>query len=150
MIIPVIAAAVVGALAANRNQPRTRCEQKVVLGARTGRTYQVEEFPEAGFMIVRAPDAYGVFQHVTVKAPGDARFSWRGGKGPSESLHGMCLDLGLVKDSPSAAIGPRPSAVGQSRGDADPDPNLAESRKPEASSPPQRPTIVPNPKKTGS
>ena len=85
MFIPVIVAAIVGYAASSRSQPRTRCERKVVLGARTGRTYQVEEFPQAGFLVVRAPDGgYGVFQHATQQHPGAPRFSWRGGKGPSE------------------------------------------------------------------
>ncbi len=121
---PIVVAGVVGFLAAGRTQPRTRCERKVVLGARTGRTYQVEEFPEAGFLMVRAPDAYGVFQHAVQKSPSDPRFSWRGGKGPAESLHGMCLDLGLVREPPMA------------------------SPKPEAPPAPSRPTAVPNPTTT--
>ena len=130
MSIPVVVAAIVGFAASNRSQPRTRCERKVVLGARTGRTYEVEEFPEAGFLVVRAPDGYGVFQHATAKNPGDPRFSWRGGKGPSETLHGMCLDLGIVKEK---AESPPPAAS-----------------HPEPSSRP-RPTVVPTPsQKTGS
>lgn len=99
---PLVVAGAVGFLAAGRTQPKTKCERKVVLGAHTGRTYEVEEFPEAGFLVVRttgaAASAYGVFQHVQPKAPGDPRFSWRGGKGANESLHGMCLDLGIVRE----------------------------------------------------
>ncbi len=159
MIIPVVVAGLVGFLAAGRTQPQTRCEKKVVLGSRTGRTYQVEEFPQAGFLVVRAPDAYGVFQHVTPQQPGDARFSWRGGKGPAESLHGMCWDLGLVKDSPAGAGG-RESGVGQSGSGSgsspSPEPRTqspeprAQNPEPSAPSARPRPTAVPSPQKTGS
>jgi len=132
VIIPVVVAAVAGVFIAGRQAPRTRCERKVVLGPRTGRTYEVEEFPEAGFLVVRAPDAYGVFQHAAPKNPGEPRFSWRGGKGPNESLHGMCLDLGLVREASAPAAAAAPAA-------------------PAAAKPPPRPTVVPNPSaKTGT
>ncbi len=133
MIIPVVIAAIAGFAASNRAQPRTRCERKVVLGARTGRTYEVEEFPEAGFLVVRAPDGYGVFQHAAVTKPGDPRFSWRGGKGPGETLHGMCLDLGIVKETPREE-GPRPEARG------------SEQKTPSQDQQRPRPTAVPSPK----
>src|SRR4029077_5614551 len=130
VIIPVVVAGLVGFLAAGRTQPQTRCEKKVVLGSRTGRTYQVEEFPQAGFLVVRAPDGYGVFQHATATKPRAPRFSWRGGEGASETLHGMCTALGIVKEP---AESPPPAAS-----------------HPEPSSRP-RPTVVPTPsQKTGS
>jgi hypothetical protein len=118
MIAPALAL-VAGFFFANRAQPKTRCEKKTMLGPRTGRTYDVEEFPDAGFMVLRMASgegsAHGVFQHIAVKKPGDPRFSWRGGKGPSESLHGMCLDLGIVKekapDASAPSAPPRPVAV---------------------------------------
>lgn len=146
MIIPVVVAAIVGFAASSRSQPRTRCERKVVLGARTGRTYEVEEFPEAGFLIVRAPDGYGVFQHATAKNPGDPRFSWRGGKGPSETLHGMCLDLGIVREP--SAVSRQPSAQSSGSGSA-PGQNPEPKTQDPSSRP--RPTAVPSPsQKTGS
>lgn len=107
MIAPLIAAAVVGFVAAGRGNPRTRCEKKTLLGPRTGRSYEVEEFPDAGFLVVRFEGCHGVFQHVRPKHPSEPRFAWRGGKGPGEALHGMCLDLGVVKDPPAPQ--PRPA-----------------------------------------
>jgi hypothetical protein len=112
---PVIAAGLAGFFAAGRISPKTKCVQKTLLGPRTGRTYEVEEFPDAGFLVVRGTGeggtAYGVFQHVQPKNPGDPRFSWRGGKGPSESLHGMCLDLGIVRETPPAPPPPDPQTA---------------------------------------
>lgn len=99
-MIPVVIGLGVGLLFGMRGRPKTRCESKTMLGPKTGITYDVEEFPDAGFLIVRTPDAHGVFQHVTQRSPGAPRFSWRGGKGPNERLHGMCLDLGIVSEPP--------------------------------------------------
>ena len=114
-MLPVVIAGLAGFFFAGRSQPRTRCEKKTLLGPRTGRSYDVEEFPDAGFLVLRMASgegtAHGVFQHVAAKVPGDPRFSWRGGKGPSESLHGMCLDLGIVKEQPAPAPPSRPVGV---------------------------------------
>ncbi len=151
MIVPIVVAGLAGFLAAGRSQPRTRCERKVVLGARTGRTYEVEEFPQAGFLVVRAPDGgYGVFQHATQKHPGDPRFSWRGGKGPAESLHGMCADLGLVELSRPAAPAPKASQGSQGGQGSQGEQSGAEQKAPIQDQQRPRPTAVPSPQKTGS
>jgi len=130
-MIQLAIAVAVGLLAGSRGRPKTRVEQKTMLGPRTGLTYDVEEFPEAGFLLLRTDGAHGVFQHVVQRAPGAPRFSWRGGKGPNERLHGMCLDLGIVAEPPAVAP-PSPATSA---------PNAAPETKPSG------PRPVPNPAK---
>lgn len=53
---PLVLAGLVGAAVAARSRPKTRYRKRQAFGPRTGLLYQTEEFPEAGFLVVRAPD----------------------------------------------------------------------------------------------
>lgn len=74
---PYAAAVVVGALWANRSKPRTAARKVTLLGAKTGNTYQAEEFPGPGFVVIYGAGAQVVYrrseagQLVFVKAKGN-------------------------------------------------------------------------------
>lgn len=105
--VPVLCAGV-GALLASRGKPETRCEKKHLLGPVSGVTYEVEDFKEAGFVVVKAPDgSKGVFQRLTPQKQGDPRFAWRQGMGQAPVLHLMCQDLGIVAQKPAQ---PKPTS----------------------------------------
>lgn len=91
MLLPVVAA-VVGALAMGTTKPKTAFEKTRSLGSRTGQSYDVENFPTAGFIVVRATDgSEGVFQR---KARGG--FLWAKGRGHPTTLEAMRLDFGVT------------------------------------------------------
>lgn len=96
MLLPVIAA-VVGALAMGSTKPRTAYEKTRALGSRSGMSYQIEDFPNAGFIVVRAPDgSEGVFSR---RLPGDPRgagFDWSRGRGRPGTLNVMRADFGAA------------------------------------------------------
>lgn len=92
MFLP-IAAAVVGALAMGSTKPRTPYEKKTSMGPRSGLTYEVEDFPNAGFVVVRAPDgSEGVFSR---KPPPETGFAWSRGRGNPGTLGAMRADFGI-------------------------------------------------------
>jgi len=53
---PYLIAGVVGALIANRRVPKTKCSKSVAYGPSSGTVYKVEDFAEAGFLVVHDPD----------------------------------------------------------------------------------------------
>jgi hypothetical protein len=53
---PYLVAAAVGAALAGRRQPKTRYKRRECIGPRSGLVYRVEDFPEAGFIVVRTED----------------------------------------------------------------------------------------------
>ena len=74
------------------SKPRTPYEKKTSMGARSGITYSVEDFPQAGFVVVRAPDgSEGVFSR-NIKAVG---FAWSRGRGNPGTLELMRTDFGV-------------------------------------------------------
>lgn len=84
------AAALIGALLVSRTKPKTACKKKVMLGPRSGVTWQVEDFEDAGFIVVRGPgDEVGVFS----RARGRPGFVWHHGRGRPEVLKAMHDDL---------------------------------------------------------
>ena len=85
------------------SKPRTPYEKKTAMGTRSGITYSVEDFPQAGFVIVRAPDgSEGVFS----RKLGAAGFTWSRGRGNAGTLELMRTDFGV----PVVPFGPaRPS-----------------------------------------
>lgn len=92
--VPLLAGAA-GVLYARRSQPKTPFSKKTVLGVKTGVTYEVEDFRDAGFIRVQAPDgSQGIFEYAALQTPGSPGFIWRSGKGQPATLHGMFLDLG--------------------------------------------------------
>lgn len=75
-------------------KPRTAYEKMRAIGSRSGVTYEVEDFPSAGFIVVRAPDGTeGVFSR---HLPGDPRgsgFEWSRGRGHPAVLQAMRADF---------------------------------------------------------
>lgn len=95
-MFPIIGAAIAGAILMGRTKPKTRAVKKVVLGAHSGVTYTVEEFPEAGFVVVRAADgAVAVFARTMAKDRQDmgGAFRFRSGSGPGHTVERMKLDF---------------------------------------------------------
>lgn len=103
MFLPV-AAAIVGALAMGSTKPRTSYEKKRAMGTRSGITYEVEEFVQAGFVVVRAPDGTEAVLSRKVGAPG---FQWSRGRGNAGTLKLIRNDFG-VPETPPPPLGGRP------------------------------------------
>lgn len=94
MLPVIVGAAAFGALLMGRTKPKTKATKKVLLGPRTGNTYQVEDFAEAGFIVVRAADgSRAVFVRSAVAVPGCPGFTWQHGQGNPASLQAMNLDI---------------------------------------------------------
>lgn len=91
-----------------RTKPKTKCEKKTILGPKTGVTYDVEDFREAGFIIVKAPDgSQGVFEYAGLSTPGAVGFLWRQGRGQPKTMQGMFADLGArVPRAPAPVASP--------------------------------------------
>lgn len=106
-MFPIIGAAIVGAVLMGRTKPKTRVVKKLVLGAKTGNTYEVEDFEDAGFVIVRSPDgsqavlmrAYGKIEDEPLGAPPRPRgFRWQHGRGHPAMLRAMASDFGCLSE----------------------------------------------------
>lgn len=83
-------------------KPRTAYEKKRTMGGRSGINYEVEDFPSAGFVVVRAPDgSEGVLSR---KLPGPG-FEWSRGRGHPGTLELMRVDFGVSARSPSTKGG---------------------------------------------
>lgn len=139
-----IGSALLGALLMGRTKPKTKCDKKQLLGPRTGATYTVEDFVDAGFIVVTAADgSKGVFQRRAASPEGGMGFSWQHGRGKPATLRAIYLDM--VGESPPQAttsFGPRgvPNAPPSA---ADPAPSS------DPSSRASRPASYAAPKKTG-
>lgn len=109
-----IAAGVVGALLMGRTKPKTPHEKKLVLGTKSGLTWQVEDFEAAGFIVVRGADgSRGVFMRAAVKTPGAPGFVWQHGQGVESTLRAMILDIApqtFAKPPAPPAPAPAPPA----------------------------------------
>ena len=106
-----IVSGIVGALAMGATKPRTSCEKMRSIGSRSGVTYDVEEFPSAGFIVVRAPD--GTEGVLTRRLPGDPRgvgFDWSRGRGHPGTLKMLRADFGVAGARPSPLPTPKESA----------------------------------------
>lgn len=101
------AAALVGAALAFGTRPRTAVKKLQLIGPKTGATYTVEEFPDAGFMVVKAKDgSRAVFQRKAASPGGGAGFAWQHGRGRSETLRAIYRDV-VGEPPPASAVGPR-------------------------------------------
>ncbi len=91
---PLIASAIVGALLMGRTKPKTKCEKKTMLGPKSGSTYTVEDFTDAGFIVVTSEDgSQGVFVRASTKNPQGRGFVWQHGRGKKEVLQAMYEDF---------------------------------------------------------
>jgi hypothetical protein len=142
------AAAVVGALVAYGFRPtKTTVKKMSLLGPKTGATYTVEDFTDAGFTLVTAADgSRAVFQRANaspMSAPGQRGFVWQHGKGKPETLRAIYLDI-IGEPPPASAVGPKvvpnPAEVGAAnapRGAARPKAAPAPSAPPKTASAPK-------------
>lgn len=96
-MLPHVIAGLFGAWFVGRTKPRTKVEKKTCLGPRSGVTYQVEDFPSAGFLVVKAPDgSQGVFTRA-VNGPG---LEYARGRGNPQTMQLMIADFTPVRESP--------------------------------------------------
>lgn len=101
------AAVLVGAALAFGMRPNTKVKKLSLIGPKTGATYTVEEFPDAGFMVVKAKDgSHAVFQRKAASPAGGAGFAWQHGRGRSETLRAIYRDV-VGEPPPASAVGPR-------------------------------------------
>lgn len=101
------AAALVGAALAFGTRPKTTVKKLQLIGPKTGATYQVEEFPDVGFMLVKAADgSQAVFQRKAASPTGGAGFAWQHGRGRPETLRAIHLDI-VGEPPPARAVGPK-------------------------------------------
>ena len=90
-MFPLVAAAVVGAVLAHRNGPKTRFQKLRCLGPHSGLVYEVDFVPPLGCAIVHAPDgSSAVFQQ---NMPPKGGFSFVRGRGTERIVESMKRDL---------------------------------------------------------
>ena len=117
MILPVLA--FVGGLAVmGRTKPQTGVRKLICLGPRSGLVYPVEDFPEIGVIVVRAPNKAAIAQFIraSVRETGKPGLIYQQGQGDRELLELIRQDFGVAPaklaavDSDVKADAPRPAA----------------------------------------
>lgn len=88
-----IGGALIGAWLIARGKPKTRVVKREALGTRTGRLYRVEEFPDAGMLIVSIPS---VCEAVLERRP-EGGFVIRKKRGRPDALAALVLDFDSSK-----------------------------------------------------
>lgn len=92
MLFPIVAAAL-GALAMGTTKPKTSCNKTSSIGSRSGVSYEIEDFADAGFVVVRAPDgSVGVLSR---RLQGGG-FEWSRGRGYPATLKVLREDFGVA------------------------------------------------------
>lgn len=88
-----------------RTKPQTAVRKLICLGPRSGLVYPVEDFPEIGVIVVRAPNKGAVAQFVraSVREPGKAGLVYQTGQGDPQLLEVIRRDFG-VEPKPLAAV----------------------------------------------
>ncbi len=101
------AAALVGAALVIGARPKTTVKKMKLIGPKTGATYEVEDFPDAGFMVVKAKDgSRAVFQRKAASPEGGPGFAWQHGRGQSATLRAIYRDV-VGEPPPPSAVGPK-------------------------------------------
>jgi len=100
-----------------RTKAETGVRKLTCLGPRTGFVYQVEDFPEIGTVVVRAPNKGAVVQFLRacVREPGKPGLIYQNGSGDPRFIELIRRDFGM-EPRPLAAV-PKP-AEGKSAADA--------------------------------
>lgn len=113
MIIPALCF-LGGLVAMGRTKPQTTVRKLICLGPRSGIVYPVEDFPEIGTVVVRAPNKAAVAQFVraAIREPGKPGLVYQHGQGDPQLLELMRKDFG-IEPKPLAAVKDG-SASGQS------------------------------------
>ena len=96
MIIPAICF-IGGLVAMGRTKPQTSVRKLLCLGPRSGLVYPVEDFPEIGVVVVRAPNKQAVaqFLRAAMREPGKPGLIYQHGEGAPELLELMRRDFGV-------------------------------------------------------
>jgi hypothetical protein len=102
-----IGSALLGAVLMARGRPKTRCVKKSLLGPKTGATYQVEDFTDAGFIVVTSADgSRAIFQRKAATPGGGRGFAWQHGRGNPASLRAIYTDI-MGEEPPKTTMGPK-------------------------------------------
>ncbi len=88
-MLPYVIVGLLGAVIAQRRGPRTKCKKLTCIGPRSGQTYQVEEFPDSGFIVVRLGTGVGTFQ----KNKGSPGYTLTAAKGSKKAIDHMVTDF---------------------------------------------------------
>jgi len=110
MLLPIIGAAL-GAIVMGSTKPKTSYEKLRAMGARSGFTYEVEDFTSAGFIVVRAPDGTeGVLSRRLLGDPRGPGFDWSRGRGSPATLKLLRADFGVTSKAPAQVRAPQSSS----------------------------------------
>lgn len=112
MIIPAICF-VGGLVAMGRTKPQTNVRKLLCLGPRTGFVYPVEDFPEIGTVVVRAPNKTALVQFLraSVREPGKPGLIYQNGSGDPRLIELIRRDFGVEPQKPAAV----PAAAAESK-----------------------------------
>ena len=115
-----------------RTKPQTSVRKLLCLGPRSGLVYPVEDFPDIGLVVVRAPNKQAVAQFIraSMREPGKPGLIYQHGQGAAELLELMRQDFG-IEQKPLAAVDAKSGQSGQSGQSEESSP----SPKPKAQSP---------------
>lgn len=109
-LIPVLCF-VGGLMAMGRTKPKTVARKIVALGPRSGIVWNVEDFPEIGTVVVRAPNDRAIAQFVraSVRQHNKPGLEWQNGFGDPTLLATIRADFGVEPAKPKA-VNPEPRA----------------------------------------
>lgn len=109
-ILPAIAF-VGGLVAMGRTKPQTNVRKLLCFGPRTGIIYAVEDMPEIGVVVVRAPGnrAIAQFQRRSVREPGQPGLLYQHGQGDPKLLELIRADFGVPPQKPAVVPSAAPA-----------------------------------------
>jgi hypothetical protein len=95
-VLPMIAF-VGGLVAMGRTKPQTAVRKLICLGPRSGLVYPVEDFPEVGTLVVRAPNGRAMAQFIraAMQQPGKPGLLYQNGQGDPELLELIRQDFAV-------------------------------------------------------
>lgn len=107
IMYPLVGSALIGALLVTRTKPQTKFSKTTMLGPKSGAKYQVEDFTDAGFIVVQAADkSRAVFQRKAASPAGGRGFAWQHGRGNPATLRAIYIDI-MGEEPPKTAVGPK-------------------------------------------
>ena len=100
MFAIIASAMAAGALLMGRTKPATRVRRKTILGRVSGKSYQVEDFEDAGFLVAKAEDGSA---SAALKREGGRGLSWhRSLSGSAPALRALFADLCAAPAKPAS------------------------------------------------
>ena len=112
MIIPAVCF-IAGLAAMGRTKPKTNVRKLVCLGPRTGIVYAVEDFPEIGTVVVRAPNGSAIAQFIraAIRTPNAVGLLYQHGQGDPRVIELIQKDFGVEPQKPAAVPAAAPSSA---------------------------------------